>query len=451
MEMNFFSKKYQINSLWIGFILLAFVNSFFMRDGSGFSGSIIPLTFGSIIWLIDQYRQSAWKSVNLNHKGINLFLLWIIGAILSSVLNMDVIIYAENSITTGLIQFFYKTIALVLYLIIAIFSYDIMCTLTDDVLVEKANKMLFYSFIIAGIYSAIEIIALIEESFKPILYILDALFRGGYEESTYFKVRSVSYEPSTLGNYLAIVAPFIYVKILDFNRKYLLAGIVLLIIAFMTYSRTVYVVIFFEFILLSLMKKTSKYIIFLTIVTMIIASVVKVVAGDLWFADIDIYTTVSSLLDSDESGRMNSNYMRYGSQVGAYNLWLENLLFGIGLGQAKFHLLNYLPEWAWLSSDMLMFQYNMPVFGVYPRMLAEQGLLGLVIYVFLWLDSLYKLVKKKHEVRSKDKEDFIIALFIAIIGNLLSANNWDMLSYPANWLLLALAWRIIYNKQMLMK
>lgn len=137
--------------------------------------------------------------------------------------------------------------------------------------------------------------------------------------------------------------------------------------------------------------------------------------------------------------------MRYGSQVAAYHLWLDNIFFGVGLGQAKFCLLNYIPDWAWISSDMFMFQDNMVVFGVYPRMLAEQGIIGMILYSLLWGMVIYKLRKKCLYSKNDEEKMFIVALSVAIIGTLLTMNNWDMLSYPAIWVLLALAWRMCEN------
>ena len=431
--------------LWLGIILFPFVNSILMNSGSGFSGSTIPLSTGVIIWIISKVIKGNVSINTFLHTGVYFFALWIIEAIVSSVLNFEVIAYSENIVSNGIEQFLFKLAAMLVYFFMAIYVYDITLSLKTDAVCNIVCKMLLISFAIAGLYSLVEILSMFDESLKPILLGLDAFFRGGDGGSVSFKVRSVSYEASTLGNYLAVVAPFILVKMINGKRKYIFVSIYLMIMALMTYSRTVYVVVFIDMLLISMFYKTWKYLLTLIMAVFTISAIISTVNDNLWFSNISLFDIFTSLIDSDDSGRITSNYMRYGSQVAAYGVWMDNIVFGVGLGQAKFCLLNYIPNWAWMSSDMFMFQDNMVVFGVYSRMLAEQGVVGLLLYSLLWGTVIYKLIKKCIHIKNDEEKMFVVALTVAIIGSLLTANNWDMLSYPANWVLLALAWRMCVN------
>lgn len=431
--------------LWLGIILFPFVNSVLMNSGSGFSGSIIPLSLGVVIWIVSKIIKGNISTKIFFHTGVYIFGLWIIGAIVSSVFNFEIIAYSENVSSNGMGQFLLKLVAMIAYFFMTIYVYDVTLSLKTDVVCNLVYKMLLISFAIAGVYSVVEILSMFNDAWKPILASLDALFRGGDIGKVSFKVRSVSYEASTLGNYLAIVAPFILVKMICGERKYIFLCIYLMIMAFMTYSRTVYVVLFIDVLLISVFYKKWRYLFLIITSLFCISATIAAVNDNLWFPNISLLDIFSSLIDSDDSGRITSNYMRYGSQVAAYHLWLDNIFFGVGLGQAKFCLLNYIPDWAWISSDMFMFQDNMVVFGVYPRMLAEQGIIGMILYSLLWGMVIYKLRKKCLYSKNDEEKMFIVALSVAIIGTLLTMNNWDMLSYPAIWVLLALAWRMCEN------
>lgn len=430
--------------VWLSIALLPFVNSLNSTGGGGFSGSIIPLMIGCILYIVALSKKIFRKVVFPKIETI-LLLAWVIFAVVSTLININNVIYADNGRTIGEMLFLTKFVTYIFYLLIILFIYNVLMRVDTEKVQYYVNKMLMLSFCIAGIYSLLEILAIADLSFKPILIWIDSLFRGSVE-NTYFKVRSLTYEASTLGNYLSVVLPFIAVKIIEKNKIYYFWGVYLLLMAVMSLSRTVYIVVLLEMVMISVYLKTPRLLVNLFVVLGITSLVLESITEDSLLANIDIFDTLLSLDDTSDVSRMGSNLMRYGSQVAAYNIWQENFIWGIGLGQSNLQLIYYVPAWIWLSPDMMFFQYNMPVFGVYPRMLAEQGVMGIFCYLMLWLITIYKLHNVRKYLSEKERK-FTIALIVSIIGNLVAQNNWDMLSYPAGWILLAIAWRT-YSRKM---
>lgn len=143
---------------------------------------------------------------------------------------------------------------------------------------------------------------------------------------------------------------------------------------------------------------------------------------------------IDSLAGESETHEM-SNLMRLGSQMAGYNIFFDNPFVGVGWGQGTFYLNDYYPSWARQSWEVAVkFRDHPIIFGVYPRVLAELGLLGFVSWVSLWMLVVYKLFCLNNNVFA-----------IMMIGILLSGMNMDIVRFYIYWIMLGMVWYISDN------
>jgi O-antigen ligase len=100
---------------------------------------------------------------------------------------------------------------------------------------------------------------------------------------------------------------------------------------------------------------------------------------------------------------------RLESWAGGLNLFLAHPLTGVGLGQARFNYMPYLPDWAF--SEI----HPEAIHNSFIEVAAEEGLLGLVPLLGLWFIALRSIRRSWND---PELSDYARALFIALIGQL---------------------------------
>jgi O-antigen ligase len=101
----------------------------------------------------------------------------------------------------------------------------------------------------------------------------------------------------------------------------------------------------------------------------------------IWFIGTFTNEVATAALDT----RSNSNISRLGTTVILLNLFKDNPIFGVGMGQYGFYVNQYVPSWAytfefrrWIGDPNSSF---FPTFSVFARLAGEMGLLGLMTWV----------------------------------------------------------------------
>ena len=425
----------------IAISLLCFINSVqWVRDGGDSMSNFILLP-AFIVWIIS----SAFyhKKILLPHGiGAKCFLLFLAVCMCSDVANFTNIARSEDPTKNGILFSLMKLISMALYLGIALYVYNFFRNYRGDVY-RFFFRCLLVSFFLSSFYSFFELLRFTYPPAGIILSFLDSLFRA-HSGSFVFKVRSLTYEYSTLGSYLAIIFPYLFAMVISKKKKYFFFLGFMLLMAFGTFSRTVYFLLVIQCIVFFFLFRKKYFFQFSKII--IITGAILLVGVELFInsgtlAGLDPMEVFLSFTDDSDSHRVTSNVMRIGSQIGALNIFVDYPILGVGLGQATFHLLDYVPNWIWLSSDMTNFATNMPVFGTYPRILCETGIFGFLVWVALWLDALHDLFVKDHGRRYLQR----VTIFMSILGLLIAGLNWDMLSFPGLWIYLGLAWYVRYE------
>ena len=117
-------------------------------------------------------------------------------------------------------------------------------------------------------------------------------------------------------------------------------------------------------------------------------------------------------------------------------MFLDNPFFGVGYGQYPFHYADYVPSWAWISYEVQNWSLNIPgslmtpSHGVYTRLLAETGIIGMILWVFTLLSMLWEI--NKSGIDSNKKRCYLIS----IVALLLFGLNLDAFRIFYYWVFL---------------
>lgn len=320
------------------------------------------------------------------------------------------------------------------------------------------RKYIIFSFIIVGVYSFFEFInltSMLDVSFiiKKISFYVHTYNRG----IIYTKgIRSVTGETSYFAMYSTFILPWVLSYIFTSKTKRnklaysFLTSYVLLLIVF-SKSRTAYAITFIQLFLYILsififdMKKSTKkmaivfFICILTLFALLNKTIIRKYAGDANSINrISIKSLYKSLTDQNNM----SNVARKGMQRAAINISKDRPIIGVGLGQFGFYAPQYVDSIAlksnevkrWIDPNRL--ESWPPAFSLYPRILAEHGVIGLGLWIMFLLNIVYKIVIKI----KRNFDDVIgVSLLVSFIGVLLSSFNADTYALIQLWLLLSLS------------
>ena len=451
--------RLQEKILLMAIVLLPFVESLGNRNEGmlgklGHDGAFYPLLLGVVIWMLHGfiYKEKLSLPKNISFRLMIMMIGWVL---FSSLINFNNIVYVAFQGKTGLDRFVLQFFLLVFYCIIPLYIYNVGRKINDiDSFVKKGINI---ALVLSAIYIALEFGFFFKVSYlSDALIFVNGLFRG--DELTYFKIRGLAGEASLFGFWLAFVLPFILSYLfLEKNKKYWLALVVVLLGAVGSYSRTVYVVALVEiFLFLCLFFKEIvsdiKSIIRHLCVVAIMVGFLIIVFGDNvgLLADYDILQIFESLIGTGSEGNIQdfSNAARYGSQWAAWNVFLMAPIFGVGWGQEGFYMVDFFPQWSWISPEVQEWAVNghgnsLPsAFNVFIRFLACSGFIGALLWGLIWIFECYELIKK-HGHDAEVKKGKVIA--VVIMGIIFLWGSADQVRFFGMWIALGLSW--IYTER----
>jgi O-Antigen ligase. len=414
-----------------------------LLGGMGQDASFYPVFLGLIVWGI---QLSFMDKKMIIPKSLSFYFLLLFLSILlvSGIINTRDILDAQLYEKTGVSRYVIQVGTIFLYSLGALYFYNFFCEYRGNIY-SFVRFWLILSLCLATAYSAIEILSFFYEWAGEFLYFLDCLFRGSdTEQLVNWRVRSLAFEASLFGTYLSAAFPWLCLAALEKQGKYVVLLLVCIGLIVLSFSRTSYAICMIQFILIIYFFRGKLVRLpFKTIFSFFLLSFVALVVSTIVFRDIivsdDIIETFFAIWTFDSSIKEVSNLTRYGSQMAAISIFFEHPLLGIGWGQAAIHLTEYFPSWAWASIEVRdFFQYAPVVFGIYPRILAEVGILGLLTWLAVWggvIIAIYKNFPEQEHLQGK-------ILIVSIIGVLLSGFNMDIFHFWAYWLFLGMAWAL---------
>lgn len=420
-------------------------------------GAFYPLLVAIFIWLLCWlfYRPPIQIPVNIIFAGLLLFFLWII---LSGAVNFNMIITSITKGRTGGEKYILQILVLGFGLAVTWFFYHFLIQEKNYLAIMRTFMLV--SFLIIGLYSIVEIGYLLGNDLA--YRILEVVVPYIREPDIYPRLTSVSGEPSWFAMYASFILPWVISFIFTEKRinSYLLVLVYFLVMIGLTFSRTAYFITLVQLaIFIFILALFSKYRVekkkLLSLIAAALFAII-IVVNIQGFGMTGTNEVMTSFTDK-ETSYAGSNIARLGSQITAVRIGVDYPIFGVGLGQYGFHMPAYVPDWAW---DNKAIQDYMdpdpgsiwaPVHGIYPRILAELGFVGLLIWLAIWSVLLFKCWQRCYErTKQQGKLDYLgLALIISIIGVLMSGLNTDTFRFMGYWISLSLG--MIYVKRPILK
>ncbi len=321
----------------------------------------------------------------------------------------------------------------------------------------KVRKIFYYSMCIVATYGILEILIL---KFKMaflhyILWFFNFFpFTEVYLDYGHDRISSVTFEAPALATYLFTVAGWMFSYIITEKgfKKYIPALLVI-VLGFFSGSRAALFVITFQVLIFGflLIRKRKHHQILITVVSL--SSVAILFLGI--FRGPEIAETIvekATSFDVRDNKHAISNRSRFGIQYANFLVFLEHPVTGIGYGMQSFEARYKYPKWATVSNWEFRLKYlneNNPNFppgyNLYARILAEAGIIGMMIFlslIFLILFTTFRLIKK-----NDDRYLLAIVIFISMIGFCFNWLKVDTIRVFGFWINFALLLTITANSK----
>ena len=446
--------KLTINNIILPFLLLGiFFIPFNSWSGIGFLGEYYRdscFLFFSFAFVLTLFKRKI--QIPLNNLIFQFLILFILWALLATILNANNISEYYFKQTSGIGRFINQFGSLIIAaIIIPLTFYNGFKKININKVFRLIRRAILASLIIALIYSVIEILIVKMNMLylkKPLLNLFDYFpFTEAKTDMRLQRISSVTFEPPALGTYLLSIAGWMFSYILTEKKllKYF-PTLIVLFLGFMSGSRAAFFAIIIQFIVAVLFfvkhKNLTNNIYKIVLGTSVISILI------LGYFNKPIIEYINKEINSfklDDSIHSLSNKSRFGIQQAMFRVFKENPISGTGYGLQAFESRKKYPSWAKRNNWEFRLKYlNQndkrfpPGYNMYLRILSETGLVGLLFFglillqIFLWS---YNNLKSENAIIA-----FII--LISMIGFSLNWLKMDSFRIYFFWLCLALIWVI---------
>lgn len=425
-------------------------------------GAVYPLLLAALLFVPLFFVGRVQRPKHISFS----FLLGFIGwAAVSGLFNINIISENLTKGRGGVEKFTLQFALLIFVSLCSVLVYSVASRQWGSKALMVFRKWVLLGFLLVGAYCLVEIARLVEMSWAvSILQVIDPLL---HDEPYFGRLRSVSGEASWLGVYLAFAFPWLLSYMFTAEKQkfwYIVIVIFALLIAIFTYSRYIYFTILLQivayiFMVFTLRRKIARkslLYIFGSAITILMVIVVVV----FWSPPsamsleriVSVFTSLARI--SEDNPYYLSNVARVGSQVAACAMAFNHPIFGIGLGQYGFLMPEYVPGWALMSDEIQKWMSPLPgtawppVHGLYARIAAETGMVGLIFWLATWGTMLISTWRRCRKVFLLNREQGMlgVALIISKVGVLLAGLNLDSFRVFSYWFLLALGWLYVDHK-----
>jgi len=200
-------------------------------------------------------------------------------------------------------------------------------------------------------------------------------FRGSFK----MRAAGLATEPSLWGSWVVFIWPLLF--FVDPNRSffnfyYKFIAIVLIILGFISNSRTFMVlflmqtIIIVGFLLLQRKNSTKNIINKLVMIAIVVFILITIIDSHIYRRMLSIFNVGTEL----------STTVRLGSTLTSINAIIDNFLFGIGLGQFSYYYSQYVPSFALDSIEVQNFiagniEHRASTFNLFTRVTVETGII----------------------------------------------------------------------------
>lgn len=412
---------------------------------------------GFTLLLIDVIKGKSFF-IPLNKLIFQIILLFMFWVIACTLLNYQTV--SENFFkhTTGFNRFIRQFIALSFStLIFLLFFWNVIIEMNTRQILFKIRKVFLYALIFSFIYGVFEILVttLGFTIFRPIYKLFD--YFPFVEEDFHLngRISSVAFEPPFLAVYLISIAGWMYSYMLTEKNiiKYAPLAMVL-ILTYYSGSRTALVVILVQllvFLYIYLSKQMKKIILVSTLTLCLILFSLSFIYKDNK-AIKDITHKIESLDFVGNLKKTVSNQSRFGIQYSSIQVFKNNPIIGVGFGQQAYTGRYLYPGWALKNNYEFTYNYQNsevrsfpPGYNMYTRLLAETGLIGISIFLFL----MYTIFKQcRLLIKNNDFETKVlgIILLITFVGLYINWMQIDTFRVYVFWLSLCILMKFTHKK-----
>ena len=413
-------------------------------------GAIIFFLLSFVLFFVDASFKMKIK-IPRNNILFQVLLLFVFWLIISTLLNINTVFSNYMKQTSGLTRFSRQLLALSIALILFITTYNVFNKFSIKESFYLLRRVFLYSFIFVSLYSFFEVLIVVFNFsyLKNIFSVFDYFpFTDTSLDLIYHRISSVSYEPPFLAIYLITIAGWMFSYILTSkkNIKYL-PTLIVFILTFFSGSRTALIVVLFQFIIFiwivfSASKKFNKIIQKFLIVSSILALLIFMLNREKIIESIE--TKIETLNFKKNIEKSISNRSRFGIQYTSLLIFKENPILGVGFGQQGYHAKDKYPKWVTKKNyEFDLYYLNNkeksfpPGFNLYTRLLAETGIIGLLIFIF-FIFLIFHQSKKLIKNKKKLDKVFPIVLLISFVGFSINWLQFDSFRVFGFWICLAL-------------
>jgi len=361
---------------------------------------------------------------------------------------------------SGLAKFASSTILVLYGFMIAYVTYFLSARHAWDRLIIKP---LVISVMICAIFSVFELAAHVSGGMASLYAVLSAPVHGGVGALVWdTRLRSVAFEPPDFANTAGYIWPWLLGAVM-FTKgpKRWGFGIVwglLNIMIVLSEARTSLVVMTGLLVVLACLwflvlpkreKGNPEQLI--APITMVIALLVPCALAVLIFY-------FDAVVAAVVSGESVSNLSRLASMTAAFRMFADNPILGLGFGQFGFHVTEYMPSWGFYSPEIKIWlfgsgQFWPAVYSVYARFGADMGIVGLVMWIGIWLWLARALLVETMRYRQRTGEIPFAAfpLILSCFCVLLAGVPNDSVRSPMIWINMGLACRYLVTLRDLKK
>ena len=420
-----------------------------------FSATSYPILILMVIMAFYILREK--RIVKVKDKSVYILIAFVILCLVLSLFNISEIMTNSFKGKSGLRRLIFQYPMLVFG---AVTSYCFYYFLKrTKITIWSIRRWVLFSTIIASGYGFIEMLNMLNiidtsSILKAVSNVIQLYARG---ELYPRGIRTVCGEASYFGMYAAFVLPWILSYIYT-EKTYVKKGIFVVYalyfisLVLLSKSRMGLLIFWLEFIIFAIgiliMRKNWKKKL-ITVLLFPLVFLTSNIVNKVGFTEEVQYentasnATVGAVVESLNDENNMSNVARFSMMKAAFRIGNEHLLTGVGVGQYAFYATDNVDPDDYRSSEVTRWldpeqtQYWPTVFALHARIYAENGLIGLLLWVGLWAYIGISLLVRY--IKYNDIKTLILVSSLA--GVLLACFNVDTYIYYPLWILIALHWR----------
>lgn len=386
---------------------------------------------------------------------VRLILLFILWTLITFILNYNSISESYFKQTGGINRFVRQFISLIIsVLIFNVLFWNVIRKNNIKSVFYGIRKAMLWSLIFVFFYGFIETLIVVFDVKKIIsfFYFLDVFpFVNGHLHIGK-RISSVSYNVPALGNYLITITPWMFSYLITSKKSFqkLYPLLLVLFLTFFSGSRTALINVTIQFFLIGMFLISQRR--FREKLYVILKYILPIFIVFLFFNRESFYSTIYQKLDSLNFSKnlteSISNKTRFGMQYASLCVFKDNPIIGVGLGQETYHKRKYYPIWAtennhefsavFENEDISSFP---PAYNIYTRLLAETGIIGTVIFIFLLVVSTYSAYYYFLRLNG-DYKVITVVIFVSFVGLFVNWLQTDFFRQYGVWLCLMLLIRL---------